>query len=235
MVKIFITKIMSTSTRTQLWPLECMPVARATAKNNGNTGATGATGATGNTGNTGAQGNTGNTGMTGMTGSTGMTGNTGDRGATGSVLALGRFYGLAGSGASGASGNTGTDSYLTPIPAGSAVPFPLNGPNTGIPRLTTSTFQLPNIGTYALNWVVPVVEAGQLQVKEDGNFLGQSTAVSPVGNSQIVGQFMLTTSVVNSVVSIVNPPNNGSSLTVLHPSGNSTWVNTASLQISQLS
>jgi hypothetical protein len=213
-----------------------MPVARATAKstlgNTGNTGATGATGNTGNTGNTGAQGNTG---MTGMTGSTGMTGNTGERGNTGSVLASARFYGLAGSAASGNSGNTGTDSYLTPIAPGDAVPFPLDGPNTGIPRLTDSTFQLPNIGQYSLNWIVPVVEAGQLQVAEDGVPDGNSTAVSPVGTSQIVGQYMLNTTAVNTVVSIINPPNNGSDLTVLHPSGNSTWVNTASLQIAQLS
>lgn len=227
---------MSTSTRTQLWPLECMPVARATAKstlgNTGNTGATGATGAAGNTGNTGAQGNTG---MTGMTGSTGHTGNTGERGNTGSVLASARFYGLAGSAASGNSGNTGSDDYTSTIAVGAAVPFPRDGPNTGIPRLTDSTFQLPNIGQYALNWVVGVVEAGQLQVAENGVPDGNSTAVSPVGNSQVVGQYMLNTSAINTVVSIINPPLNGAPLTILHPSGNSHWVNVPSLQISQLS
>jgi hypothetical protein len=156
------------------------------------TGATGPTGPTGPTG-FGATGPTGPTGSTGATGfgSTGPTGPQGPAPEGGGDFAL--FFALM----------PGDNSATVAI--GAPVQFPQNGPASGaIVRLTVSTFSLPVIGTYEVAWQVSVDERGQLALHLNGLLLPATVVGRATGTSQIVGHTIITTSVINSILSVVN-------------------------------
>jgi hypothetical protein len=119
---------------------------------------------------------------------------------------------------------------------GSPVPFPQNGPSSGIAtRLSSSTFNLPNVGTYEVKWQVSITEAGQLQLAIGGVGLPATVVGRATGTSQIVGSTIITTSVPNSVLSVINPVGNAAALTVTPFAGDGS-VNpvSATLAIEQL-
>ena len=170
-------------------------------------GAPGATGATGAVGSTGAAGATGAAGTPGAGGATGAAGPTGADGATGAAGATG---------ATGATGPIGPAQFAeffalappdnaAPVSIGGAVDFPQDGPEDGnIARLSQDAFVLPDIGVYRVSFVVPVSEAGQLQLTLDGTPLAYTLVGRATGTSQISGDALVQTTTANAVIQVVN-------------------------------
>jgi len=105
------------------------------------------------------------------------------------------------------------------VAVGSAVEFPQDGPASGtIVRTSATQFQLPTIGTYRVFFQVSVDEAGQLMLDLDSGggpvLLPESVAGRATGTSQIVGECLVTTTVVDSILRVINPPGNAAALTV---------------------
>jgi len=217
----------------------------------GPTGATGATGLTGPIGPAGAIGPAGPAGPTGATGATGATGPVGPAGAIGPAGPAGAkgdtgAPGIGGMGPAGATGPAGpagsnlgfADFYaLMPpdnaatVAVGTDVQFPQNGPTSGtITRASPSSFTLPAIGTYEVNFQVSVTEAGQLILTLDGVNLAYTVVGRATGTSQIVGTALVTTTVINQILTVRNPPGNSTALTIT-PLGGGTWPVSAQLVI----
>ncbi|MCC0627445.1 collagen-like protein [Clostridioides sp. ES-S-0171-01] len=194
--------------------------------NTGPTGATGITGITGPTGNTGPTGATGITGPTGATGFgiTGPTGNTGPTGATGGILSFADFFALM-----------PPDNAATVAP-GIDVSFPQDGPSGGsvITRISPSAFNLSLIGTYQILFQVGVDEAGQLILTLNGADLLYTVVGRATGTSQIIGMALVTTSTINSTLTVRNPAGNSTALTITPLAGGTRPVS-AHLVITQLS
>jgi hypothetical protein len=106
------------------------------------------------------------------------------------------------------------------VAAGSAVDFPQNGPisGTGIARITSSTFNLSNVGIYQVFFQVSIKEPGQLvltlnpgsgAVEQLYTVVGRAT-----GTSQIVGMALVQTSVSNSILTVRNPAGESTALTI---------------------
>lgn len=206
----------------------------------------GPTGATGDPGQTGPMGPAGATGSTGASGPTGTTGATGPIGATGATGAAGT---TGPTGATGASGSSGMLDYslfylLAPpndaatISIGAAVPFPQVGPTTGVivPTAgdgTFTEFTLPDIGVYEVIWQVSVNEPGQLQLWLNGSVIAYTTVGRATGTAQIVGHTLISTSIVNSILTVNNPSGNSTALTVT-PNAGGTNPNSGTLLIKRI-
>lgn len=78
----------------------------------------------------------------------------------------------------------------------------------GITRLTASSFNLRDPGFYSVNFQVPVVEPGQLQLRLNGTPLESSTVGRDTGNTQLVGFNIIETTVANTVLELINPASN---------------------------
>jgi hypothetical protein len=192
----------------------------------------------------GLRGQTGPQGLAGGAGVAGPQGDKGDQGPKGE-------QGLQGE--QGVQGPIGPSSYaefyaLMPpdnaatVAAGSAVQFPRNGPQqggivSGAGNSDTS-FVLPNVGTYRVAFSVSVTEPGQLELTLDS---GAGAVALPytvygraTGTSEISGEALVTTTVANSDLSVVNPTGNSPALTIT-PAAGGTHAVAASLVIEQLS
>jgi hypothetical protein len=117
--------------------------------------------------------------------------------------------------------NFGSFFFLAPpnnaatVGPGTAVQFPQNGPGGAvITRLSASTFQLANIGTYEVSWQVSVTEPGQLDLRLNGAEQPNTVAGRATGTSQISNDVLITTTSVNSVVSVLNPAGETTALTI---------------------
>jgi hypothetical protein len=120
------------------------------------------------------------------------------------------------------------------VAAGALVQFPQDGPTTSsIVRLTSSTFQLNDVATYRVSFVVSVTEAGQLELQLDGVALAYTVAGRATGASQIVGEALVTTTAANAVLGIMNPVGNTPALTITPLAGGAAPVS-ASLIIQKL-
>ena len=103
------------------------------------------------------------------------------------------------------------------IAPGTDVQFPQNGPTSGtgvITRAGAGTFNLSAIGTYQIMFQVSVTESGQLVLDLNGIDLAYSLVGRATCCSQIVGIALITTSVVNSILSVRNPIGNSNALTI---------------------
>lgn len=189
----------------------------------GATGVTGPTGATGATGPTGPQGIQGIPGEVGTTGPTGATGATGPQGESGRILNFADFYALM-----------PPDNAATVAP-GTDVSFPQDGPNSGsgITRIDADSFNLAEIGTYQVLFQVSVTEAGQLQLTLNGDALAYTVVGRATGTSQVVGMAILTTTTINSILTVRNPADNSTALTITPLAGGTQPVS-AHLVITQL-
>lgn len=78
----------------------------------------------------------------------------------------------------------------------------------GITRLSASSFNLRDPGFYSVNFQVPVVEPGQLQLRLNGAPLASSTVGRDTGNTQLVGFNIIETTVANTVLELINPASN---------------------------
>lgn len=206
-------------------------------RGSGATGATGPTGPSGGpvgpTGATGATGPTGAAGVAGLVGATGPTGATGDVGLVGPTGATGSA-GTAG--AVGATGATGASAGIldfadffalmppdnaATVAVGGDVDFPQDGPSSGsglIARSGADTFILADIGTYSVSFQVSVSEAGQLVLTLDSGGgpieLAYTVVGRATGTSQIVGTALVTTTVINSILTVRNPVSESTALTI---------------------
>lgn len=116
-----------------------------------------------------------------------------------------------------------------PIAAGTAVQFPRDGPTSGeITRMGASVFNLREIGTYEVQFQVPVTEAGQLDIALDAGAGFSEDPASVVGRAtgatQIVGVSLINTTVANTKLSIFNPTGNTPALTITPVAGGTHMV-----------
>lgn len=157
-------------------------------------GATGAVGPTGPTGATGATGAVGPMGPQGVAGPTGATGAVGPTGPAGGISEYASFYALA------------PNDNPTAIAQNTAVEFPNSSASTtGITRLTNSTFNLSDTGTYLIMFKVNTNTAGQLGIAVNGAVQPNATFGNAADNGIIEGKTIITTTAANTVLSIVNP------------------------------
>lgn len=186
-------------------------------------GPQGPIGPQGPAGDVGPQGPQGPTGETGAQGPQGPVGAQGPQGLPGGVLSYADFYALM-----------PPDNSATVAP-GTDVSFPQNGPiaNTNIGRLGPSSFNLGPIGTYQILFQVSVTEAGQLILTLNGQDLDYTVAGRATGTSQIVGMALVTTTTVNSVLTVRNPAGNAAALTITPLAGGTRPVS-AHLVITQI-
>jgi hypothetical protein len=126
------------------------------------------------------------------------------------------------------------DNAATVAP-GTDVSFPQDGPTSGtdITRTGPSSFNLASIGTYAVNWQVSVDEAGQLILTLNGADLAYTVVGRATGTSQFSGATLITTTVINSILTVRNPAGNPTALTITPLAGGTRPVS-ASLVITQL-
>jgi hypothetical protein len=147
----------------------------------------------------GTAGPAGAPGIAGAAGSQGIQGVPGIPGAPG-ILDFSDFYALM-----------PTDNP-SPVAPGSAVDFPENGSTNGtIIRLSPSSFSLPTVGSYLIEFQVSVNSApppSQLMLSLNGVPITNSVVGRDTGTSQIVGISTVTTTTVNSVLEVINPPTN---------------------------
>jgi len=109
-----------------------------------------------------------------------------------------------------------------PIAAATAVGFPQNGPSDGsgsISRLSPTTFNLSAIGTYEVFFQVSVTEPGQLMLRVNGVELAYSVVGRATGTNQLTGMCLVTTSVINSTIEVINPSGNAPQLTITPAAG----------------
>jgi len=150
---------------------------------------------------------------------------------------ISRFYGMT----SGIGNSTTTD-YATNVPSGAAVPFPRDGfVSGGIVRNSPSSFILPSIGTYKINWTVQTNESGQLQLDLDegkGRTVVYTSTIKNqnpnLGDHLFVGNDILSTTVNNAIVRVINSAANYRPVTIVHGYGASTHANVQSLLIEQV-
>ena len=160
----------------------------------GAVGATGAIGPTGPQGATGATGAIGPTGPQGVAGPTGATGAVGPTGPAGGISEYASFYALA------------PNDNPTAIAQNTAVEFPnTTASTTGITRLTNSTFNLADTGTYLIMFKVNTNTAGQLGIAINGAVQPNATFGNAADDGIIEGKTIITTTAANTVLSIVNP------------------------------
>ncbi len=186
-------------------------------------GLPGPQGPVGEAGPVGPQGPAGETGAQGPIGETGPVGPQGPRGLPGGVLGYADFYALM-----------PPDNSATVAP-GTDVSFPQNGPiaNTNIGRLGPSSFNLGPIGTYQILFQVSVSEAGQLILTLNGQDLEYTVVGRATGTSEIVGMAIISTTAVNSVLTVRNPAGNAAALTITPLAGGTRPVS-AHLVITQI-
>jgi hypothetical protein len=121
------------------------------------------------------------------------------------------------------------------VGVGTDVSFPQNGPTSGtsIFRSGPSTFNLSVIGTYQVLFQVSVTEAGQLILTINGADLAYTVVGRATGTSQIIGIALVTTTVINSLLTVRNPAGNSTALTITPLAGGTQPVS-AHLTITQL-
>ena len=189
----------------------------------GETGPVGPQGPRGLQGLPGPQGSIGETGAQGPAGEPGPVGPQGPRGLPGGVLGYADFYALM-----------PPDNSATVAPS-TDVSFPQNGPiaNTNIGRLGPSSFNLGPIGTYQILFQVSVTEAGQLILTLNGQDLEYTVAGRATGTSEIVGMAIVSTTAVNSILTVRNPAGTAAALTITPLAGGTRPVS-AHLVITQI-
>lgn len=162
-------------------------------------------------------------GPQGPAGERGPAGPQGPQGLPGGVLGYADFYALM-----------PPDNSATVAP-GTDVSFPRNGPiaNTNVGRLGPSSFNLGPIGTYQILFRVSVTEAGQLILTLNGQDLEYTVAGRTTGMSEIVGMAIVSTTAVNSVLTVRNPAGNAAALTITPLAGGTRPVS-AHLAITQI-
>ena len=141
---------------------------------------------------------------------------------TSSITTFSEFYALM------PGDNTAT------IATGAPIEFPQNGPTNGIiTRINNSQFNIPIVGIYLVRWQVSIAEAGQLILQLNGTDIARSVVGQATGTNQIEGETMVTTTLPNTVLTVVNPSGNPAALT-LTPIAGGTRAVSANLIITRM-
>jgi hypothetical protein len=214
---------------------------RGVAGPTGARGIAGATGAIGTTGPVGARGAIGTAGAAGTNGTNGVAGTNGTAGTPG-------VQGTPGTngtqGIQGVAGPASTLQYAeffarmpsdnpATVASGTDILLPQNGPTQGsIARATTSSFTLATIGTYRVSFGASITEAAQLQLTL--NNVGVTYAVfgRATGTGLVNGEAFITTTSINSVITVRNT---SAGVVTLTPLAGGPLAVTAYLTIQQLS
>ena len=108
------------------------------------------------------------------------------------------------------------DDNPLPIPPGEDVAFPRNGviANTDIGRVEDSVFLLSEAGIYLILYQASVTEAGQLVLTLNDQELDYTLTGRSAGTSPMTGTVLITTTEDNSVLTLRNPAENATSLTL---------------------
>lgn len=173
----------------------------------------------------------------GPAGATGPAGPTGPQGATG-IIDYSMFYGLtAGTGNGGPTDYAATVAVKTSAGTG-RVPFPRNGATSGvIARADASSFTLPAIGTYEVNFKVHTTEPGQLELELNGADVVESLTqdMNPTsGGHLMVGTCIIATVAINAVIAVINPTGNSTALTITPANGAETHANAQSITVKRI-
>lgn len=144
------------------------------------------------------------TGTPGPQGPQGPIGETGPQGIPGGLLSYADFYALM------------PPDNAAPVAPGADVSFPQDGPNSGIgiSRVSAIEFNLEEIGTYQVLFEVSITEAGQLILTLNGADLEYTVVGRATGASQIIGMALVSTTVINSILTVRNPAGNAAALSI---------------------
>ena len=189
----------------------------------GETGAVGPVGPQGPIGPQGPVGPQGPQGPIGETGPAGPQGPIGETGPAGTVLAFAEFYALM------------PPDNAAPIAAGADVAFPQNGPTSGtnITRLSDTEFALLDPGIYLVQFQVSADEPGQLVLTLNDTELPYTVVGRATGTTQLTGVALVETTVATSVLTVRNPADSTTALT-LTPNAGGAEPASAHLVIAQL-
>ena len=134
---------------------------------------------------------------------------TGATGPAGGILNFADFYALM-----------PPDNAATVAP-GTDVSFPQDGPTSGsgIVRTGASSFNLGEIGSYQILFQVGTNEAGQLVLTLNDEPLEYTVVGRATGTSQIIGMAIVTTTTINSILTVRNPADNTTALTITPNAG----------------
>ncbi len=144
----------------------------------------------------GVAGPAGAPGLAGAAGAAGIPGIPGIPGAPG-ILNYSDFFALMGPDNAG------------PIAGGSAVSFPRVGStNAAIFATGPTTFILPAIGTYLVQFQVDVTAPAQLQLSLNGIPQASTVVGRATGTNQIIGVSLVTTVSAGTMLQVINPPAN---------------------------
>lgn len=126
------------------------------------------------------------------------------------------------------------DNAATVTP-GTDVSFPQDGPNsgTGISRTGPNNFNLADIDTYQILFQVNLNEADQLVLTLNNNELTYTVVNRATGTSQTIGMAIITTTSINSILTVRNPKDNAIALTIT-PNAGGTEPVSAHLVITQI-
>ena len=124
---------------------------------------------------------------------------------------------------------------LATIAPGTDVSFPQDRPNSGsdITRTEPNSFNLAQIGSYQVLFNVGVSEAGQLILTLNGEDLDYTVVGRATGTSDIIGISIITTTEINSLLTVRNPAENSTALTITPLAGGTRPVS-AHLVITQI-
>jgi hypothetical protein len=127
---------------------------------------------------------------------------------------------------------------LTPIAIGAAIPFQNTGSTNGVivPQgASTTVFVLPAIGTYLVQFQASITEDGpgsaQLALSINGVIDLTTVVGRATGTDQVIGKSLVTTTAANTTISVINPANNTTALTLTPASGSDTHAFSAHLLI----
>ena len=122
----------------------------------------------------------------------------------------------------------------TTVAPGTDVSFPQDGPISGnITRIEPSSFNLQEIGSYQIMFNVGVSEAVQLILTLNGADLAYTVVGRATGTSDIIGISIVTTTEINSLLTVRNPAGNSTALTITPLAGGTRPVS-AHLVITQI-
>lgn len=124
---------------------------------------------------------------------------------------------------------------VLPVAPGTDVSFPQDGPLSGLDIVRTGpgSFNLALIGTYQIFFQVSVTEAGQLILTLNGEDLEYTVSGRATGTSQIIGMALVTTTSVNSILTVRNLAGNATALRITPLAGGTRSVS-AHLTIIQI-
>lgn len=111
------------------------------------------------------------------------------------------------------------------VALGADVAFPQNGIGDGtVGRINDTSFSLSEAGVYMIFFHVGISEAGQLELTVNGEAIASSVVGRATGTSQIVGINIIQTSTENATLTVRNPAENTTALTITPLAGGTNSV-----------